>query len=61
MKQRSVKMEPDWSNIDATKSWLESRYPDSNNQTGSPLYRYLKDELAKGSVAREEQISSTVR
>ena len=43
-----MKMEPDWSNVDATKSWLESRYPDSNNRTGSPLYRYLKDELAKG-------------
>ena len=39
-------MEPDWSNIDAVRSWLDSRYPNSNNQTGSPLYRYLKDELA---------------
>ena len=41
-------MEPDWSNVDAAKRWLESRYPNSNNQTGSPLYRYLKDELSKG-------------
>ena len=41
-------MEPDWSNFDAARSWLGSRYPNSNNQTGSPLYRYLKDELAKG-------------
>ena len=41
-------MEPDWSNVDAARSWLDSRYPNSNNQTGSPLYQYLNDELAKG-------------
>ena len=39
-------MEPDWSNVDAVRSWLDSRYPNSDNQTRSPLYRYLKDELA---------------
>ena len=41
-------MEPDWSNVDAARSWLDSCYPNSNNQTGSPLYQYLNDELAKG-------------
>ena len=41
-------MEPDLSNVDAARSWLGSRYPNSNYQTGSPLYQYLKDELAKG-------------
>lgn len=41
-------MEPDFSNVDAARSWLDSRYPNSNNQTGSPLYQYLNDEIAKG-------------
>ena len=56
-------MEPDWSNVDAVREWLGSRYPDSNNQTGSPMYRYLKDELAKGhkSKQRETHLSRGAR
>ena len=45
-------MEPDWSNVDAVREWLGSRYPNSDNQTGSPMWRYLKDELAKGHKLR---------
>ena len=45
-------MEPDWSNVDIVREWLGSRYPNSDNQTGSPMYRYLKDELAKGHKLR---------
>ena len=48
-------MEPDLSNVDAARSWLGSHYPNSNNQTGSPLYRYLKDELAKGHNLRKRE------
>ena len=45
-------MEPDWSNVDAVREWLGSRYPNSDNQTGSPMWRYLKNELAKGHKLR---------
>ena len=32
---------------------MDSRYPNSNNHTGSPLYRYLIDEIAKGHSLRD--------
>ena len=44
--------EPDWSNVDAVRRWLGSCYPNSNNETGSPFYQYLKDELKKGRKLR---------
>lgn len=58
-----MKMEPDWSNVDAVRDWLGSRYPNSNNQSGSPMYRYLKDEMAKGHKpkGRETHLSRGAR
>ena len=54
-----MKMEPDWSNVEAVRHYLGSLYPNSNNQTGSPMYQYLKDELAKGNKpkGRETHLS----
>lgn len=44
--------EPDWTDVDAVRDWLGSRYPNANSQTGSPFLQYLKDERTKGNKIR---------
>lgn len=40
--------EPDWTDVNSARRWLEQRYPIDNRERGSPFYRYLKDERAMG-------------
>jgi len=51
--------EPDWTDVDAVRYWLGSRYPNANSQTGSPFLQYLKDEQTKGNKlkGREKHLS----
>ncbi len=40
--------EPDWTDVKSVRAWLDNRYLVANNETGSPFFQYLKDELVKG-------------
>ncbi len=40
--------EPDWTDVKSVRAWLDKRYLVANNETGSPFFQYLKDELVKG-------------
>lgn len=41
--EESIRAEPDWTNIEASRAWLEERYPLLDDaSTGSPLFRYMK-------------------
>ena len=40
----SIRAEPDWTDIQTSKAWLEERYPLLDDAGfGSPLFRYMKD------------------
>ncbi|KAM0805297.1 hypothetical protein BDR22DRAFT_389467 [Usnea florida] len=42
--RKSVAAEPDWTDIEASKTWLEERYPLLDDTSfGSPLFRYIKE------------------
>ena len=42
--QDSIHAEPDWTDIETSKAWLEERYPLLDDAAfGSPLFRYMKD------------------
>ena len=40
--------EPDWTDIKASKLWLEQRYPLGYSELGSPLFRYMNTSYASG-------------
>lgn len=40
--------EPDWTDVNSARLWLEQRYPIDDRKNGSPFYRYLRDERARG-------------
>lgn len=42
-RRESIRVEPDWTDIEASKAWLEERYPLLNDALlGSPLFRWMK-------------------
>ena len=42
--RKSIAAEPDWTDIEASKTWLEERYPLLDDTSfGSPLFRYIKE------------------
>lgn len=42
-RHESIKAEPDWTDVEASKAWLEERYPLLDDASlGSPLFRYMK-------------------
>lgn len=41
--QESIRAEPSWTDIEASKAWLEERYPLLDDASlGSPLFRYMR-------------------
>ena len=41
---KSIAAEPDWTDLEASKRWLEERYPLLDDTSfGSPLFRYIKE------------------
>ncbi len=44
--------EPDWTDVKSVPAWLDKRYLVANNETGSPFFQYLKDELVTGNKIR---------
>ena len=44
--------EPDWTNVNSVRVWLDKRYLVANNEMGSPYFQYLKDELVNGNKIR---------
>ena len=51
--------EPNWTDVSAVRAWLDDRYPNSNDETRSPFFQYLRDEKAKGNKinGREKHLS----
>ena len=42
-RQESIRAEPDWTDIEISKAWLEERCPLLEDVSlGSPLFRYVK-------------------
>lgn len=42
--RQSIGAEPDWTDLETSKAWLEERYPLLDDAAfGSPLFRYMKD------------------
>ena len=51
--QESTRAEPDWTDIEASKAWLEERYPLlADVSLGSPLFRYMKACIEDGKRMR---------
>lgn len=44
--------EPNWTDVKSVRAWLDKRYLVANNETGSPFFQYLKDELVKSNKIR---------
>ena len=56
--QESIRAEPDWTDIEASKAWLEERYPLlADVSLGSPLFRYMKACIKDGKRMRGERLT----
>lgn len=58
-----IMSEPDWTDKEIARRWLERRYVVGNDEKGSPFFQYMNKEVAKGNATllRESHLTSYER